>query len=349
MPDPWAAHCSMEVDTLEASFLACNISNGSWGVGEAYAELREGAGAADGNESDGDESDGDESDGDESDGDESDGDESDGDESDGDESDGDNASEGDGYPPIQITGAAAACEAGKWATSDEAATSDEMTMSTSSGCEFSGGETSSSSDAELKYSESGSDEGGRRGVAEERLSGLLRVHGALGFPHNSALADGLAIAEHFDAGPGRWVAATEDIETAAVQLYGSMQPAAIQAPSGKRSRAMYEGTHAGDPPARRQRRLYNEHLALEDIRTEQQDVRAVVDAKLFADLARALCAEVSPDLEMSDNACAALQAAAEDYLIRLFEGTNLAAIHAGRDIIRPADMQLARALREAGR
>jgi histone H3 len=42
---------------------------------------------------------------------------------------------------------------------------------------------------------------------------------------------------------------------------------------------------------------------------------------------------------------AALQEAAEGYLVELFEDTNLCAIHAKRVTIMPKDMQLARRIR----
>jgi len=45
------------------------------------------------------------------------------------------------------------------------------------------------------------------------------------------------------------------------------------------------------------------------------------------------------------NALEALQEAAEAYLIRLFEDTNLCAIHAKRVTIMPKDIQLARRIR----
>jgi histone H3/H4 len=41
----------------------------------------------------------------------------------------------------------------------------------------------------------------------------------------------------------------------------------------------------------------------------------------------------------------ALQEAAEAYLVKLFEDTNLIAIHAKRCTIHPRDMQLARRIR----
>ncbi|KAJ0793129.1 putative transcription factor Hap3/NF-YB family [Helianthus annuus] len=45
------------------------------------------------------------------------------------------------------------------------------------------------------------------------------------------------------------------------------------------------------------------------------------------------------------SAVAALQEAAEAYLVGLFEDTNLCAIHAKRVMIMPKDMQLARRIR----
>jgi histone H3 len=50
-------------------------------------------------------------------------------------------------------------------------------------------------------------------------------------------------------------------------------------------------------------------------------------------------------MRFQSSALAALQEAAEAYLISLFEDTNLAAIHGKRVTIQPKDMTLARRMR----
>ncbi|KAH0782374.1 hypothetical protein KY290_001972 [Solanum tuberosum] len=51
------------------------------------------------------------------------------------------------------------------------------------------------------------------------------------------------------------------------------------------------------------------------------------------------------NLRFQSSAVAALQEAAEAYLVGLFEDTNLCAIHAKRITIMPKDIQLARRIR----
>uniref|UniRef100_M1CDA0 Histone H3.2 n=1 Tax=Solanum tuberosum TaxID=4113 RepID=M1CDA0_SOLTU len=65
---------------------------------------------------------------------------------------------------------------------------------------------------------------------------------------------------------------------------------------------------------------------------------------------RLVCFEASQllqlyDLRFQSSAVAALQEAAEAYLVGLFEDTNLCAIHAKRITIMPKDIQLARRIR----
>jgi histone H3/H4 len=47
----------------------------------------------------------------------------------------------------------------------------------------------------------------------------------------------------------------------------------------------------------------------------------------------------------TSEAVLALQDATEDYIVHIFEDTNLCAIHAKRVTIKPKDMQLARRIR----
>eukprot|EP00978_Attheya_sp_CCMP212_P012052 scaffold29924_cov44-Attheya_sp.AAC.1 len=52
------------------------------------------------------------------------------------------------------------------------------------------------------------------------------------------------------------------------------------------------------------------------------------------------------DLRWTTHAIEAVHTAAEDYLTKLFESTNLLATHAKRVTITPKDMQIARKLRD---
>ena len=51
------------------------------------------------------------------------------------------------------------------------------------------------------------------------------------------------------------------------------------------------------------------------------------------------------DFQIASTVVGALQDAAEDYLVGLFEDTNLCAIHTKRVMIMPKDIQLARRIR----
>ena len=66
----------------------------------------------------------------------------------------------------------------------------------------------------------------------------------------------------------------------------------------------------------------------------------------FQRVVREITQEVTAkDFRFQASALAALQEASEDYLVRLFEDTNICAIHARRVTILPKDIQLARRLR----
>ncbi|KAH0853560.1 hypothetical protein HID58_093078, partial [Brassica napus] len=62
-------------------------------------------------------------------------------------------------------------------------------------------------------------------------------------------------------------------------------------------------------------------------------------------LVREIAQDFKTDLRFQSSAVAALQEAAEAYLVGLFEDTNLCAIHAKRVTIMPKDIQLARRIR----
>jgi histone H3/H4 len=81
-----------------------------------------------------------------------------------------------------------------------------------------------------------------------------------------------------------------------------------------------------------------DRLALDAIRREQQNTTAIIDRDSFA----LLCAEIVQDMSSSaivfdDEATDALQVAAEDFLITLFEDQALLAIHSDRTHITAKD------------
>ena len=86
-------------------------------------------------------------------------------------------------------------------------------------------------------------------------------------------------------------------------------------------------------------------LALQEIRHYQICTNLLIRKLPFQRLIRELAQKFKVDVRFRSSALMALQEAAEAYLIRLFEDTNLCAIHAKRVTIMPKDIQLARRIR----
>jgi histone H3 len=86
-------------------------------------------------------------------------------------------------------------------------------------------------------------------------------------------------------------------------------------------------------------------VALREIRKYQKSTELLIRKLPFQRLVREISQEFKTDLRFQSNAIAALQEAAEAYLVGLFEDTNLCAIHAKRVTIMTKDMQLARRIR----
>ena len=86
-------------------------------------------------------------------------------------------------------------------------------------------------------------------------------------------------------------------------------------------------------------------VALREIRKYQKSTELLIRKLPFQRLVREIAQDYKDDLHFQSAAVAALQEAAEAYLVGLFEDTNLCAIHARRVTIMPRDMQLARRLR----
>ncbi|PJF18384.1 histone H3 [Paramicrosporidium saccamoebae] len=86
-------------------------------------------------------------------------------------------------------------------------------------------------------------------------------------------------------------------------------------------------------------------VALREIRRYQKSTELLIRKLPFQRLVREVAGETKGDLRFQSTAVAALQEAAEAYLVGLFEDTNLCAIHAKRVTIMVRDIQLARRLR----
>ncbi|KAE8710603.1 histone H3.2 [Hibiscus syriacus] len=89
-------------------------------------------------------------------------------------------------------------------------------------------------------------------------------------------------------------------------------------------------------------------VALREIRNYQTSTELLIRKFPFQRLVREIAQDFKTDLRFQSSAVAALQEAAEAYLVGLFEDTNLCAIHAKRVTIMPKDIQLARRIRERG-
>lgn len=86
-------------------------------------------------------------------------------------------------------------------------------------------------------------------------------------------------------------------------------------------------------------------VALREIRKFQKSTDLLIRKLPFQRLVREIAQDYKTDLRFQSAAIAALQEAAEAYLVGLFEDTNLCAIHAKRVTIMPKDIQLARRIR----
>lgn len=86
-------------------------------------------------------------------------------------------------------------------------------------------------------------------------------------------------------------------------------------------------------------------VALREIRRYQKSTELLIRKLPFQRLVREIAQEMKTDLRFQSTAVAALQEAAEAYLVGLFEDVNLCAIHAKRVTIMVRDIQLARRIR----
>lgn len=103
------------------------------------------------------------------------------------------------------------------------------------------------------------------------------------------------------------------------------------------------------PPGRKPHRFRPGTVALREIKRYQKSFELLIPSLPFARIVRELTMYYSQVVSRwTAEALVALQEAAEDYTVHLFEDTNLCAIHAKRVTIMPRDLRLARRLRGGG-
>lgn len=85
--------------------------------------------------------------------------------------------------------------------------------------------------------------------------------------------------------------------------------------------------------------------ALREIRHYQRGTELLIRKLPFQRLVREITQQFQMEVRWQASALAAIQEAAEAYLVGLFEDTNLCALHAKRVTILPKDLQLARRIR----
>lgn len=86
-------------------------------------------------------------------------------------------------------------------------------------------------------------------------------------------------------------------------------------------------------------------IALREIRQYQNSTCLLIRKLPFQRLVREIAQSLKEDLRIQHSALNAIQEASEQFLIGLFEDTNLCAIHAKRVTISAKDMQLASRIR----
>ncbi|KAG0571072.1 hypothetical protein KC19_6G209100 [Ceratodon purpureus] len=113
-------------------------------------------------------------------------------------------------------------------------------------------------------------------------------------------------------------------------------------------RASTSGTAGGAaaPRAKKPHRWKAGTVALREIRKYQKNGDLLIPRLPFARYVKEITSMFASDVSRwTAEALTALQEATEDYVVHLFEDTNLCAIHAKRVTIMPKDLQLARRLR----
>ena len=115
---------------------------------------------------------------------------------------------------------------------------------------------------------------------------------------------------------------------------------------GKAPRGNYRtvnGRREGRPTTggvRKPRRWRRGTVALREIRKYQKSTELLIRKLPFLRLLKEIAQGHKPDLRFQSTAVLALQEAAEDYLVKMFQQVNVCAIHGGRVTIKPKDILL---------
>lgn len=102
------------------------------------------------------------------------------------------------------------------------------------------------------------------------------------------------------------------------------------------------------PPAKKPYRYRPGTVALRQIRRYQKSTDLLIRRLPFQRVVREIAQKIKPDVRFQSTALLTIQEAAEEYLVGLFQDTNLCAIHAKRVTIMKKDMQLALRIRGGG-
>lgn len=113
--------------------------------------------------------------------------------------------------------------------------------------------------------------------------------------------------------------------------------------SGQKGRK--QASQADSSSTKKTHRFRPGTVALREIRKYQKSTDLLIRKLPFQRLVREIAASFRVDLRFQSSAIAALQEAAEAYLVSLFEDTNRCAIHANRVTIMERDIQLAQLIR----
>ena len=89
--------------------------------------------------------------------------------------------------------------------------------------------------------------------------------------------------------------------------------------------------------------------ALDEISEQQRSTDLAIPKASFERLVREIAQDYISDLNFTSNSLLAIQTAAENYLVGLFEDTNLEAIHSKHVTIQPKDMMIAYRIRSERR
>ena len=86
-------------------------------------------------------------------------------------------------------------------------------------------------------------------------------------------------------------------------------------------------------------------VAIREIKKYQKSTELLIKKLPFQRFVKEIAQDYNSGLRFQASSVAALQEAAESYIVGLFEDTNLCAIHAKRVTIMPKDMKLAKRIR----